>query len=314
MSDLWEDQLHVASFAGLELDVLSVDDESGRAVAIRRSPYRDGARVEDLGGEARVTRCQVIFFQRGPSDHHLARFADFENVKRLGEVGTFVHPLTGSYDARITAFSFSAGAEPRDVIMVQVTFTEDTDEPAVFDIGAGAPRQSMAEDVAIAAAGLDEAIAEVAFRDPDCVVDRTVATDAVAVVSLWESPTATIRDVNLKVVALRNRIEAEMFRLELATDVRRYPILRALNRLEATLRQTATVFTERAPRIVEHTITAPTNLLSFCASRFGAVNALDRYDELRTLNDVRNPARLDAGTVLKAQSARSRTRRVRSPR
>lgn len=309
--DIWEEALHVASWGGLELDVVSTQDAGPRTVAIHRAVHRDGGRVEDLGGEPRQTRCRIIFFRRAPDDDPLQRFADFESLKRLGESQTFTHPITGSYEAKVSEFTFTAEAEPRDAIFVECTFVEDSEEPAVFDIGAGAPFQSSVEAVTVAANQLDATSAELGAD-----VDGELGPDSIEAVTRWqdlEDPSA-LRDVNMELVALRDRIEGEMFRLELASEPGSYPLIRDLNSLSYNLRKAAEVFTERAPRLVEYRLNTPTNLMAFCQARFGAAEALDRYEEVRRLNAIPNPARIEAGAVIVTQSPNTRPKRTRTTR
>ena len=153
MTDNWGTILYDASYGGFPIHVLSTSDVGGRALARHTYPHRDGADIEDMGAEPRVTRCRVIF--TGP-DHYEA-FRVFHDLAQSIEPLDFVHPITGTYLAKVGELNWSADAEPRDTIMVDCTFEEDTTEPAAFPIGAGSPTLSGSDDVAASAAALQAA-------------------------------------------------------------------------------------------------------------------------------------------------------------
>ncbi len=308
MADLWEDRLHVAIYGGLELDLLSTEDAMGRDLVTYPGPHQEGGRFEDMGGEPRSTACRVIFFQRSEDDDHLARFADFDRLKRTGEAHTFTHPLTGSYQARIGRFTFAADANLRDCVMVDVSFMEDIVTPAIFDLGAGAPTMSATQEIAAVSAELTTALDRVTAieglisgKPPSFSV--TVGADALALVTSWANDAQkAIGDVRVELEDMRARIDETTRKLELATNVRRWPILRSLVELEGAVRRAAEVFTDRTPRILEMTIKAPVNLMTFIARRYGASQVDQRMAEMMRLNSIPNPARLEAGTVLRGLS------------
>jgi hypothetical protein len=298
--DQWEELLHVASFAGMELDVLRAQDENGRDLAIYAAPHREGAELEDMGGAPRVTRCQIIFVPHDAADNHLERFFAFEQVKRLGETHTFTHPLTGSYEAKIGSFSWSAGPDQRDTVIVDCDFVEDSVTPAIFDLGQGAPLLSGVQDVAIASAELTQAVSDIETIEGGPALDVTVGTDALAMVQGWAAAASqTTRDVETELARARAEITAATVALQVATTVRRFPILRSLVKLEGAVSRAAEVFTDRTPRVVEFTVTAPQGLLLFCSRRYGAKQAQQRFDEIMRLNSIPNPARLEPGITLR---------------
>src|SRR5688572_29734157 len=107
--DVWGTIIFDASWGGLALDVVDTDDQAGRTLARHRYVHRDGADVEDLGGEERVTKVTALFFERPPRAgeealNHYDRFRKLVELKDEGKARTFVHPLTGSYSAKIGDF------------------------------------------------------------------------------------------------------------------------------------------------------------------------------------------------------------------
>jgi hypothetical protein len=147
-------------------------------------------------------------------------------------------------------------------------------------------------------------------------LSTTVHEDALELAETWEAaePGAlTSRDVTMALNSLTNDLEREMDRLELATDLDRWPVLQAFNRLLYSVRKAAETVITDTPRIVDWRPLAPTSLFAFCQRTYGADEAEERADQIERLNDIKNPARIEAGTVLKVPAASS-SPRLRSPR
>lgn len=319
--DRWEEQLIECSFGGVRLDVQSLRDVVGRVLAVHQIPHREGAPVRDQGAVPRETECKIIFFRTAPEDDPRERFYFFKAIADEGRTQTFVHPLTGRYRAKVGEMSFSIAPEPREVITVECTFHEDSDVPATFEATSGvAPSAGLAE-VEASAADLNASLVEVNDELPEDAepLTSTAGVEAVAVAAGWADAVdavddpLTVRKVNLQLVALSNKISAETDRLELAMHPERQPIMRSLSALHANLRRAADAFTEQSPRIVEITVIAPTNVYTLAARTYPGENAERRAEQLLRLNDIRNPARIEAGTRLKAYSRNTSTR-LRSPR
>jgi prophage DNA circulation protein len=321
MTDLWATQLLECSFGGIRLDVQTTEDEAGRVIATHLIPHREGAPVRDMGAEPRTTKVKAIFFQVDDDDDPRERFYFFKAKADEGSTQTFVHPISGRYRAKVGAMTWSTASEPRDVIMVDCTFHEDADAPATLDATSGAPLGAGLAEVSAAAADLDASLVEVNAELPDDIepLATTVGADSVSTVTAWQDAATdlddplTLRRVNLELVSLSNAISAETDRFELATNPERWPIARNLSNLHHSLRRAAAVLTEESPRIITITVTAPTNLLALAARTYPGDDAIARADQLLNLNDIRNPARLEAGTRLKAYAVKTSTR-LRSPR
>lgn len=304
MDDQWSTQIYESSYGGLRLDVLSTHDDLSRALARYKYPHRDGADVEDMGGEEWTTNARLIFFPRDGQDARQA-FLDFIAITKRGLTQTFVHPLFG--EVRVKAGKIGAEAEfgTRDTIMVDVEFVEDRAEAGIFSAGAGAPVSSSVEEVKAISADIDDGLVDVndglvvAGKDP---ISTDVGTQAVTAVTAWEEDdTLTERDVRFAAATLSNEIATETDRLDLAFDVGRYPLVTAFARLHYAIRRAAEAFIQRTPRLFEITVAAPRPLIVIAAETYGADQAADRYEQLLALNDVRTPNRVPRGTVLKAQ-------------
>jgi prophage DNA circulation protein len=321
MSDLWERQLVECSFGGLRLDVLTTEDEAGRVLVTHQIPHREGSPVRDMGAEPRTTRCKLIFFQVDADDDPRERFYFFKAKVDEGATQTFVHPISGRYRAKVGAMTWSAAAEPRDVISVECTFHEDADVPATFEAGGGSPTGAGLAEVEASAADLDASLVEVndELGEDEEPLTSTVGADAVAKVGGWQDASVdlddplTLRRVNLELVAMSNAISRETDRLALATHPERWPIARSLSNLHHNLRRAAVVFTEESPKTFEITVRAPTNVYTLAARTYPGDDPERRAEQLMQLNDIPNPARLEPGTRLKAYTRKTSTR-LRTPR
>jgi len=314
VDDQWAEQLYPASYGDVRLDVLSTQDDLSRALARYKYPHREGADVEDMGGEERTTRCRLIFFPRDGQDARAA-FLDFLEVVERGESQTFVHPIFGSYQAKVGQLGAAAEFGIRDTLMVDVEFVEDTADAGVFSPGAGSPVASSVDEVTAIATQVDDGLVDVnEGLVEDEQISTTVHTEAVTAVTSWEEDdTLTERDVRFAASTLTNKIASETNRLELAQDVDKYPLVQAFTSLHYAVRRAAEAFIQRTPEIIEITIVAPTPLIVIAARTYGADQADGRYQQLLELNDVRTPNRVPRGTVLKAQSPHS-SARLRRPR
>jgi prophage DNA circulation protein len=320
--DLWTGQLIQCSYAGLRLDVQTTSDANGRVVVTHQLPHREGSPVRDQGAEPRVTRCQIIFFPTDPKDDPRERFSIFLQLANQGKPRKFVHPISGSFYALVGELTWSAAAEPRETIMVECSFHEDAHQPATFDDrGSGMAVNSALAVAEAAVKDFDDGLVEVnaELGEDEEPLTSNLGADVVAQVSGWETAAAdmddplTARKVNLELVALANKISAETDRLDVYTKPERWPLARALSNLHAAVRRAAATFTEESPRIIEITVTAPTNVYTLAARTYPGDSMDQRADQLLRLNDIRNPARIEAGTRLKAYS-RGTSTRLRNPR
>ncbi len=289
--DRWAQELHEASYGGIPLDIVSIDDDESNDIVVHTFPRRAGGRLENQGMGPRRTTVRILFFARDPEDDYLGRFASFVALKDERRAHRFVHPITGSYEAQVEAFRYAADAERRDTIAVDCTFIEDAEEPSVYDLGPGAPTTSAVEGVRAASAELDQAL-------EDAGIESSAGADAIATVERWEADDATERQVGVEAAALSLRLQAEVDALGLAEDAALFPVLSAFVALHDALRRAAQAFTQTTERILEVSVAVPTPLLVFCGRFYGAADAQARADEIRRLNYIVNPARIEAGTVL----------------
>ncbi len=301
MSSVWANFLHQASYGGVEFDCVTTQDSISRAVARREYPRTNGANLQDMGAAPRVTRCQVIFFEREPIDgedffqsnkNHLERFDAFYKATQQGTPQDFVHPITGTYRALVEEFEFGASADEEDTIIADVTFVEDTTAPAVFEAGSSSPFDSGTASVQVQAEITEDLMEERG-------ISHSFAADIGTIVDAWESnPLLTVREVNLQLQSIASTVDEVIIELEMTTDIRRYPLYRATQKLLWTVRQAAESFREQQPQLITITTTVNIPLRVLVTDYYGAAEAASRYREVMRLNDIDDPSLILAGTTL----------------
>ena len=296
MLDEWEENLFDASFGGIPINVLSTGDSVPRTVARHLFPFRDGALAIDMGQEARTTSVEIIFFDQGPQDDgstHIDRMLAFLEVANSGLEQTFIHPITGSYQAFAEGLSFNAQASDRASISLSCTFVETGLERAAFETNED-------QTVASGVAAVSEASLDVAAEAEALGIEVTVNEDSLKVAQGWADAGEEItpRQVSLELNYMANQIEAETERFQLATRVDRYPMLLAFHRLQASMRKAAALTQSAAPATRQVVTDRPTSLLAFVNDRFGGANANAQYLRTRQLNRIENPSYIPAGTTI----------------
>lgn len=302
--------LHESSFGGLRIDIQMTEDEENEALARFKYPHVKGASIDHMGGEGRVTKAKVIFMPLAGDDHPTVfreRFDLFRKLKEKGDTQTFVHPLDGNIQAKLGAFSWSMSPDIWDAIVVDCTFEEDTEVVTQYKSGPGTSLQSAVVQVNAAGAAFDAALA----KEPTLIArnPNNISSDCNDTVSAWVNLQKTGRQVNLELVRLSNKIAKAMDDYEVATNVRRYPIMVSLSNLNANLRQAAETIKQSTPRLIDITVLSPMPLLVVAAKKYGARDAAKRAAEISALNDIKNPARIEGATVLKGQAPQTQVGR-----
>jgi prophage DNA circulation protein len=284
------DNLLAASYGGLPLHLLDTDDDMSREMARRRYPRKDGANTEDLGQIARETACTIVWAGVG----HVQRLVAFLRLVQRGRVESFTHPLTGSYQARVGDLRFSARAEERDWVVMSATFVEHSTDLAVLDPVQSGNVSAGLEEVKVAGAALDAAVAEfLAGQETDA------ASNALDTVQRWhdEADLAATR-IALELGSLSSRINSEMNRLELATNPNAYPAYEAFLALHRSVSRAADAAVSRTPELVEHVVKVGAPLLAICQELYGGEAAVEAFERVLKLNELRRPAFVPAGTRL----------------
>lgn len=298
--DVWAEELSTASYGGVELDVIATTDTIARSLVQHTYARKDGADIVDFGAEPRVTECRVIFFERAleGDDSHLVRYAAFCDAVARGVAQTFVHPITGRYQALVENFVADASADSPNSIEVSCTFVEDTTRPEWFDGGNGRAIASGAAAVAAEGALLDAAMLEAGIEDP-------IGSDLAALVAAWEGAGVTVREVNAQVGAMADRIDAALDAYDLATDPSKYFLYRSIQRLNYSARRAAARKSESQTVNYELTLTVAKPLRVLVAENYGADDVERLCASIRDLNDIDDPTLLPAGTTIRVPARTS---------
>lgn len=305
LPDTWEQQIQPAAYGRIRLDILVTTDDVQIAQAVHQYPRRNGADLQPMGTGPRSTRCAVIFFDRigdadDPlgTDDHLSRFAIFWNtITQAAEADDFAHPLFGTYRALPTELSVHAEATERNVVVVEVTFVEDSTAPATIPIPDTAPFQVSNAQLERLATEYDTAVAALALPADSPAVG--LGAECVSTVTAWEATDdVTIRQVNGDLSRLSDSIADALRDIDYGGDLDRVPLFRTTVRLHAMVRKAAEAFRRRAPQIIELTVAETTSLWELVVRLYGAQSAQQRYEEILELNDIADPGRLLSGTRL----------------
>lgn len=294
--------MHVARFGGIAFDCIATADSVNRGVVKHTFPRKDGAHLVDMGAGPRNTRLHCIFFEVPPDGddsglNYLKRYERFYEVLNSGETRAFVHPIFGTYQAKVDGdIGTDATSDEIDALTLSVTFTEDGVGKWTWDQAAAQPVDAGISAVTVEAAKLDQALDE--FE-----LESSVATESVEQVSAWrEDETISARRVNLELQSLSNKISNTIDELELSSNLDRQPIWRSMQRLQGEIRRAAQLFIQSQPQIFSFTVVEDAPLRVIVVDLYGSSGFDHRYEEIIRLNDIDDPLVIRAGTKLKATS------------
>ena len=120
----WEDTLQDASFKGLDLHVLRIEDAGGHDVARHAFPYRAGQETEDLGAKAWDIRVSAMVW----GDDYEYDLNDLIAALEEDGSGDLVHPIYGVLNCQVLDYRIAHEADGVDQCRIDITFCE-TDEP-----------------------------------------------------------------------------------------------------------------------------------------------------------------------------------------
>jgi hypothetical protein len=182
-------------------------------------------------------------------------------------------------------------------VRLSVTFFEHEPDPAAFESGQGVPTLAGVAEVEAAQLALDADLATLG-------ASSTAGTDALDVAETWDADDGTLtqREINLELNRVANAIDDEIDRLELLTDIDRQPALEGFLRLRNALARAAEKVIASGPTLIRYEVRAAMPLLAVVQEIYGGADGELRAQQLLDLNDIRDPTRIDAGTVLTAQS------------
>lgn len=285
-----------ASFGGVEMLLSSLSGDTGVDWAVL-SPHRgDTHNLQNQGRKVRRVQCEVLFCdQPGLPDPYLDRYRAFEAMGNAGTPQIFVHPIHGSYLAVIDTTSYQVSAD-ESAVRCQCSFVAMEEPVAVQAVGAGIAAVAGPEDVGVRATAADAELAAIGETSPtpaECL-DRAEA---------WANgDVGDARQVLLEVATLTSQIDTMIATLDLLADYSRWQAWKSLIRLRHSVAQAAQAATSEASNVVEYRVRVATPLRSLCARLYGARLAEDRAGEIISINGIRIPGLIPAGTILKMPS------------
>lgn len=212
----WDVQLDQASFRGVPFECQTIDDEIVRRVVQYKYPYRDGADLEDLGREPRSTRLTCVFM----GDNYESDLGAFNMVVDEGKAGFFVHPILGTWNARISRVGIKHSHDMRDVATVDVEVIEDGTSTTLPNLLSVAKLQKEAIDWADQV-DTDNLLTQVTEAQSAASKAREFANDI----------KTTVNDINSTLNQVRRKIDTAVSKLRQLTDIQNYKIVRSLKRL-----------------------------------------------------------------------------------
>ncbi len=294
--------MHTARFGGQAFDCVSTSDRVNQSVAEHTFPRKDGAHLQPMGAGPRRTQLRCIFFEVPPDgddsgDNYQERYESFYQKINSGKTLSFVHPIFGSYRAKVVGeITTDASSDEFDILTVDCTFVEDSTTISPFDFSASRPVDMGIAGVEVEAAKLEAALESEGLSSP-------VAGDTVDSVAKWRTDdTITTRRVNLELQSITSKISSAVEEFELATNLQRQPIWRSFQRLQGEVRRAAQLFQQNQPEVFYFTVRTDAPLRVLVVDMYGAADAQRRYEELLTLNDISDPLLILEGTRLKATS------------
>lgn len=284
--------LFPASYGGVSFWFGSFDGQGGRDIVVQ-SPSRGDIHVlQDRGRRHRTLSSEIMFVDEPDRDPVADRFRAFLDLSEDGEGHLFTHPILGSYLARVSDLSYSVRSDDA-AITATCTFHAESEPQPILPAGAGAAPM----------AGLEEVTATVARAESELSA-QGLPSDApasvLAKVEGWvtaEDPDA--RAIYLELASASEMIDREIDRLDLLTNLDRWPVYREMIHLQYQMSRAAEAVTSDVSDVIEVTISASIPLRLLCADLYGADAADDRAHRVAQINRLRTPGLVPAGTLLK---------------
>lgn len=314
--DVWSSVLFAARYGDQPLEILTTRDSFRRALVLHAYPRRDGARIADMGAEARSCDARIVF--RDPPGLDLGPLAGLDHVERArrfvdaaneGIAREFVHPVFGSFPAMILGLEIIGDGERRDYLEIQASIVEQGLDPAPLAASTSRQLDGGAPLVAVEAAQLEAAAAQL---EPAAAAQlAAVAATATATADAWDGDADGSRNIAVELERATSELDRAIDELDLLASPDGYPAFRAAQRLRYQLARAAAAAQRTAPALLELVTAAAAPLATILADVYGAGGGERRADALR-LNRIRDPMLVDAGArLILPAPAPLRTQRTR---
>lgn len=284
-----------AAFGSVRLYAVDVDTDVGRALIVHTPAQGDDYVVQDRGRRLERCRLEVLFCDvPGERDDHHKRYRQFKALRDEGKAQIFVHPFHGAYRARIGDCREAVSAE-NDSIRVSVEF-----------VPAEPPKESVnpAGVAVVPLAGPEAVAVEVALTNTELTsqgLTSAAPSSAQTTVESWSEIDLDedSRKVYVEATSTIETIDAEISRLQMATDIKRWPLYVRFVLLRDKVLAAAEAAAGPVAQVFELAVVAPTPLRALCARTYGADQADAKAREVRQMNNLRDPSLVPAGTKLK---------------
>lgn len=281
--------LFESAWGKTKLHLASISTVDGRDLVV--TPYTRGnvADLDDRGEPPKEARCELLFDrfiddERSPEE----QLEDFLLIKAQGKSQIFVHPFYGGYFAKLGAFEHTINA---GFITATCTFYAD-EEVNVFSV------DPIGVSLDIATDSIDQNAAELTAQLDDVEFTSTIPADAVTAGNAIDESTSP-RDALVELSRLSDRMWDEIDATKLAFDIETWPAMRAYVMLGEAMRAATDRSMGDAGSFMSLRVDSPTSLRRLVADIYGGDQAEERYTEALSLNDIRTPGAIPAGTQLR---------------
>jgi prophage DNA circulation protein len=280
----WANQLDECSFRGVAFAFQSLDDEVTRRLVEHKFPYRSGSEFEDLGAEARVTRIRAVFM--GPE--YEGDLGALLKAVDAGTAGRFVHPILGSWQARVRRSPVQHSHERYSMATVDLEVVEDGADAEIPDLSTISALEVEAEEACLEVEELNTSVLD------DVIAAVEAARDFVSEVQSY------VNQATALVNSVRKKIETAIRTVRAIADVSNWPLTRSLKKLARSVTRLGERVRQLQPSVILKTISTAMPLAVLAHRLFGDGTA--RADEILRMNRIRNPFVIPAGTQLKVPS------------
>ncbi len=285
-----------ANYGGVDLLISMISTTVGRDIIVQSPSRGDKHVLQDRGLKHKVAEATVLFVDQPGQPNYMLRSQQFLGVVEIDAPTSFSHPILGTYYARATDVQLVA----TDEAMIEFTcriFAED--EPQVtFQAGAGVAVGAGVEATSVAATNTTNALTA-------ANLSSSVPAGCTSTVSAWGAITDDELDaqqVFLEVASLTNQIDGDIQALGLEDDLDLWLVYQAYLNLRYQVVRAAEAATSTAQNVFDFLVAAPRPLLVICAEIYGPALAQERWQDVISLNRVRTPGLVPAGTTLKMPS------------
>lgn len=285
-----------AAWGSAELWISRCQTDEGRDLVIQKYTRGNVASVQNRGDVVKIAHVTLLFDEMiGQKESGEERLNTLILLKEQGKPQLFTHPIHGTYLAEIGEFSHSI--DDSGTITGEATFVAVEEVGAVIVDPIGVSLDSGTASLSTHADQLDAELAAVE-------IPSTISALARAAGDVFDQATSA-RDSLVQLSDVSARINQEIDDLQLSADIALWPAMKAFVMLSDATRSAADAATGDSGGLMTIRIDAPTSLRRLCAEVYGGNDADAGYQDAMQLNDIRTPARIPTGTMLRLRQSRA---------